>query len=543
MAAEELSLPTLGPLVKGPYTAEALASRAQELLDEIGDRLRLRDVEGVHGLLAPSFVGHGFIGGERGPEKDLGAGVRCFEVQRGRPAGLRREAWARELLTVIETWTELTHSEWDLLEADFERAEAGGRGIVLAKARLGGRSVSGSSRVLERRLRLLLEGAGEGLFLAGLEWVAGQEFEASRPALVEVTTSSGLGLTGARYGQPGNDREGWNGAAVADFNGDGWLDLVLPSPESLRLYQSQRGERFIEVGEASGLSGHAGVTGLCSADFDKDGDQDLVLAGMGWSLRTREGGAGLLLLENDGSAHFREVGESAGLGRPMPAMGVTVADFDGDGWLDIFVAGYGSHAEAVNDNWMEARNGAPDRLLLGQPGLAFRDATLEFGLVDRDWTVGALALDFDGDGDQDLLTLNHFGPQRAWRNEGGRRFEPANEVLGGLDSRLVFGGLVEDLDGDGLLDIYLTGASSGTGRRLLRRAGVEERSALGGLRALAAGNRLLKGTGRDFVIQASSGAESAGWAWGAASLDLDQDGRRDLACANGFVTGDLPEDT
>ena len=81
-----------------------------------------------------------------------------------------------------------------------------------------------------------------------------------------------------------------------------------------------------------------------------------------------------------------------------------------------------------------------------------------------------------------------------------------------------------------------------------RRGGERVPAARGGaplvsLGRMARGNRILLGGVGGFTPAAARGAESAGWSWGAAATDLDLDGNLDLLCANGFVTGDLPEDT
>ena len=154
---------------------------------------------------------------------------------------------------------------------------------------------------------------------------------------------------------------------------------------------------------------------------------------------------------------------------------------------------------------------------------------------------GRVPVDADRDGVLDLVTLNHFGPARAWRGLGGGRFELAPGLLGGLDSRLTFGGLVADLDRDGALDLYLSGATSGTGRRMIERiARVSNGEPLASIGSMAAGNVVLRGTAEGLQPQADTGAEQAGWSWGTAATDLDLDGNLDLLSVNGFVTGTCP---
>lgn len=538
-----LELPELGPLIRGPYTAEDLASRVQDVLNEVGDRLRVRDVEGALARFTPEFRGHGLRARASGEARILPASVQEVPIEAAEPQGLDRTAWADDLSEALASLTEITHSECQLLEAEFERDRQADRGRVRLALTLAGREESGSVLARERVFDVLVAGVSGDMRVDRAVLLHGRDLSCARPGFTDVSRSTGVHLEGPRYGQPGNDREGWNGAAAGDVDGDGWLDLFVPGPETSHLYRNDQQGGFEDWSAHSGLAELHGCTGAVLADLDADGDLDLVLAAMGWARRTEQGGSPLRVLANRGDGRFDDVSAHAGLGAPMPAMGVTVADFDGDHHLDLFFAGYGRMEEAPNDNWVEAMNGAQDRLLLGAGDLTFQDVTVDAGLEDHDWTVAALAVDLEEDGDVDLIALNHFGPTRAWRNDGRARFTPAPEALEGLQTRLAFGGVVEDLDGDGALDLYLTGATSGTGRRMVERAQAVGAAGLSSLSDLAGGNRLLLGGQGGFRDVGGRGSGAAGWSWGATAADFDLDGLADLACASGFVTGQIPEDT
>jgi hypothetical protein len=532
-------------VIRGPYTAEALAGEVGDLLTEFADRVLVRDIEGIGPHLTGNFLGHPLGGAACGPEESLPLGTVRYELESQAIPGVDGEGWLGDLSALVSNWNQMTQAELHVQEAEFERGDPSPYGVVVFRMQLAGITLDGRHEAHARRVRGAFRRVEGEWKLERAIVEAGYNIHRKGTGFVEVTQSTGVQHQGPNFGQPGNNREGWNGAAVADVNGDGRLDVFVPNAMRGYLYLNQADGTFLEAAEECGLRGTGGGTGLVFADFDRDGDQDLVLAGIGWNRLGEIGGDPLRAFENDGEGHFTEVTDQAGMGSPMPALGLVAADFDGDGHLDLFVAGYGRMEVARNDNWIQATNGAPDRLLLGLGGLAFRDGTKDAGLHDRDWTASALAADLDQDGDMDLVTLNHFGVNRFWRNQGGGTFERDDEAFGSSEARLTFGGTLGDFDQDGFLDLYLAGASSGTGRRMFSRM---ESSGNGdvshSLRGLAQGNHLLRGTPSGFeTVIGAAGAGSAGWAWGTVAADFDLDGRLDLACANGFVTGDLPEDT
>jgi len=179
--------------------------------------------------------------------------------------------------------------------------------------------------------------------------------------------------------------------------------------------------------------------------------------------------------------------------------------------------------------------------LHNEGGQGFRDATAEFGFEDSGWSYAAAAADYDSDGDIDLYVANDYGRNALWRNEGGRFTEVAEDE-GTSDLGNGMGAAFGDLNNDGQLDLYVSNMSSTAGNRILRR--LSEESGTADLVKMAAGNSIFTRTDDGFErLDPARGGIGASWAWSPALCDLNLDGRLDIYCASGFVTGDTLEDT
>ena len=213
---------------------------------------------------------------------------------------------------------------------------------------------------------------------------------------------------------------GHHGVSAGDADGDGLDDLYVSQPSGLpnRLFLNRGGGRFEDATEAAGLAVLDGTSESLFADVDNDGDQDLVLVT----------GAGLLLFLNDGKGHFTRKPDAFhfkdGL-RGSPTS-VAMADYDRDGFLDIYVCTYSYVIGTSEDKagtptpYHDARNGPPDVLLRNDGRGSFVDVTAETGLAEDNDRFGFAAAwaDYDEDGWPDLLVANDFGRKNLYHNEG-----------------------------------------------------------------------------------------------------------------------------
>ena len=262
-----------------------------------------------------------------------------------------------------------------------------------------------------------------------LSWItppaAGRDPAREAPAWRAVSGQAGL--------QPGGGRAAW-----ADFNGDALVDAVVTGPGPVRLYRN-RGGRFEDVTERSGLRDITGAWDACWGDYDSDGDADLYLIRPGFF-----GKHSNQLFRNDGQGVFTDVTVELGLDGVRSTARASFADLDGDGRLDLIEAG--ADLEGV------------------PPLRVFHNRDQSFAEVSRDWglsvssAVADFALsDYDADGRLDLFVAPWRSNVKLYRNSSPGSFLDTTEQTGLAGIRgLGFSALFLDHDRDGRSDLLLT---------------------------------------------------------------------------------------
>jgi hypothetical protein len=363
---------------------------------------------------------------------------------------------------------------------------------------------------------------------------------ATRDLFSEVALPAGVEMRLPPYGAPGNKPHNfaWHGAAAADFNNDGWMDLFVTGPRRSYLYLNQGNGRFRDASSEAGLEGlHAGVAPL-ALDFDNDGDTDIFISAVGPQM----------LLENrlvpDGKLVFRDVSLPAGVAREAIGISATAGDVNRDGYPDIYVACYNNLGPLNPDSWHRATNGTPNLLFINQRDGTFREEAEQWGVADRRWSYAAQFGDVNGDGRLDLYVANDFGENGLFINKGDKFVDEANE-RGVLDAGNGMGVSFADFNNDGRLDLHVTNMSSTAGNRILARAFPNASRTQNVLVKLASGNSLYENTGNGYFrdVTAEVGPFPGSWAWGGGFIDFDNDGWEDLYTPNGFISGKLMKDT
>ena len=567
-----VQLPEIERAMRGPVDIEALSESLDGWLGTLGNKVRIRDFDGIRNAFVEDFQGERLFPVE--PEgigaEVLPLGVKSMVAPEPTEA-LDRDGFMGALESSLSPWARVSQSSWRLADSTFQdpgRKNKFEWGLADVRIHIVGQPEDGGTLVLDALATASVKNEGGKWRISRFRVTERKLLLHEAPMFSEVSRAVGVAFDGLRFGEPGNDRDGWNGVAAADVDGDELIDIFVPGARQSFLYRADGQGSFVDEAKDRGLDGADGGTGAVFFDYDRDGDQDLAVAFVGWrKLDDSPAGRSVSIFQNDGRGYFTEVTRELGLSKHrIPAYSLTAFDADGDGWTDLFVCGYGRMEDDTNDSWLEASNGSPDLLLRNVEGERFKDVTMASGLEDRRWSYASAAADYDEDGDLDLFVGNNFGTSRLWRNRGDGTFEDVAEELGVNVRGNVMGVLWTDIDGDGRLDLYLSSPTSTSGSRIIKDVEAEfgADSALG-MMQMANGNKLFmggltvaapkdgtegaaapEGTAPEKVAsfqQVDVGGIRAGWSWSAASPDVDLDGNRDIVCVNGFVTGDITGDT
>jgi hypothetical protein len=517
---------------------------ADELLD-LSDEMRRRDFESLFERLTPGFAGHGLDGLVAQESKEVWAAATRTSLDPTSARIVGQRGFIDGLERLLARWTRIDSVLWKTKGAEFQAGEGSPWGKVQIYLEVIGARDDGAVLEVSGWLWARIERAQGRWRLARLQLDSLEEFARPGALFTDVATAAGVGHVEEPFGFGSNRSFAWNGAAVGDVDGDGRFDIFATGTRSNFLYVAHPDGTFAEEAEARGLAEPPRGTGAVFFDFDNDEDQDLLVGHEGWVEDGAPRGERLQLYENRGGK-FAERGAELLPELYLPATTLTVLDFNADGFLDVFVCGYGRIESEHNNSWVEATNGAPNALLENQGGKGFRDVAAQAGVRGERWTYASAAADYDRDGDIDLCLANDYGSKELLRNNGDGSFTDVALELGVADRGNGMGVAFGDLDQDGLLDLYLANMSSTAGNRILKRLKDEiDPEMYAALVKLAAGNTIQVQTpeGRFRALPAAAGGINASWAWSPVLADFDLDGALDIFCANGFVTGASAHDT
>ena len=243
-------------------------------------------------------------------------------------------------------------------------------------------------------------------------------------------------------------------AMQGDFNGDGLPDLLITSLDTDRgasLYLNAGNGKFTDASEPARLGDQVAAIRACAADFDNDGDLDVVLVRGAGEMPMR-----LSLLRNDGKGVFEDVTSRSGLAEPIAAASASWGDFDRDGFVDFYVCGeYLTDSSDPGIVLLDPRNRS--RLYRNQRDGTFQNIAVAAGVAGEHRAVDSTWGDYDGDGLVDLFVSSWDGPCRLYHNRGDGRFDEvaAERGVAGQAGHHASACFFWDFDNDGQLDILV----------------------------------------------------------------------------------------
>jgi len=332
-----------------------------------------------------------------------------------------------------------------------------------------------------------------------------------------------------------------SGLCWLDYNNDGLMDLYVVNGGTIEdlkatkaggrsshhnyLYRNNGDGTFTDVTEKAGVGGFRWGAGCAAADYNNDGFEDLLVTNLGENF----------LFRNNGDGTFTDVAKAAGVDGGFDwHTGATFGDYDGDGFLDLYVSSYLELEQIFTPQkrcpWMGTEvfcgpgglKGAPDHLYRNNGDGTFTDVTKQAGVEDRDLLYGFTATfeDFDNDGRPDLFVANDRGRNYLYHNLGNGKFEEVGETWGVAypaegRAQANMGVAIGDYDHDGTMDALVTTFSQDH-FTLFHNTGKGQFFDVSGETGLASATRPFLG-------------------WGTFFADLDNDGWLDLFTVNGHV--------
>jgi hypothetical protein len=353
--------------------------------------------------------------------------------------------------------------------------------------------------------------------------------------LVDVTQQAGIRFhhNSGAYGAKRLPETMGPGCAFLDYDADGWLDILLVNSmdwpghkrqrSTLSLYRNNRNGTFTDVTRAAGLAIEMYGMGVAVADYDNDGFPDLLVTAVGQNR----------LFRNTGKGAFVDVTEHAGLGgRTAFSTSALWFDFDRDGFLDLFICNYVKWSpehdvfcsvDGKNKSYCtpEAYHGSTCWLFRNRGNGTFEDVTAKSGIFDSNSkSLGVALLDYDRDGWPDLVVANDTQPTKLYRNLRNGTFEDIAVAAGVAFSedgkaRAGMGVDAADFNNSGAPGIAITNFDN----------------EMIGLYRAGRG-----GVYTDIAIESGIGAASRNsLGFGCAFFDANLDGNLDLAAVNGHI--------
>jgi len=315
------------------------------------------------------------------------------------------------------------------------------------------------------------------------------------------------------------------GSIVDDFDNDGYNDIITSSAslaEPMHYFHNNMNGSFTDLGKSSGLSSFTGGLNMMQTDYNNDGLKDIFVVRGGW--KGKFGKEPNSLLKNNGNGTFTDVTEQSGLLSFHPTQTATWADFNNDGWLDVFIGNESAPGdENASELYINNRNGT------------FTERSAEAGCQIKLFVKGVTSGDYNNDGLPDLYISTMDGRNVLFKNQSSKNGKVSFAdltVQAGLPKlgQATFTTWFWDYDNDGNLDLLACGYGNDT--PIASIAGAEAvNHYLGNNGKVVLYHNL--GNGRFQNTSVKAGLTKIAFAMGANFGDIDNDGYLDFYLGTG----------
>jgi FG-GAP-like repeat len=505
--------------------------------------IRSGDAKKLAAFFAPEFSGEMFAGTEGG-----GVQAPTLTVQRRTMSDEGRKMLSANASEFAGMLTGLrgkfgAETEVELALTSLspkDRAALDGAWSAACALRIAGKLADGRVGELMAKLELKLKSvpdadaiATAGGWIQSVRLAEEQFAAAAAPLMGEIGGERGVNRWKLHdnWTEPLDDRPVLTGGVfVADVNNDGEDDLFVTDVSGPALYLGLGGGRFRDAVAGSGIPASLHGSGAAAlADFDSDGHVDIILPRQ--------------ILRGTGTGKFEDVTSRMKFEFGHRVSGFSVADYDCDGRIDLYVSRFHGTDKSVEtrSSWIDGPGGPGNQLWRNLGDWKFEEVSDKANArAGKRAVFTSVWLDVNDDRWPDVYVINELGGGILLVNNGDGTFREVHLIDGDPGDFGSMGMAVGDYNNDGRVDIYTANMYSKAGRRIMENLPPDSYppEVMAKMKRFVTGSELYRNDGGLKFSAAGKAARvhAVGWAYGAAFVDLDNDGFLDLYAAAGFAS-------